>query len=110
MVVNADILLLTRFNCSSDGYLEILPTGIAKHFLQITGEPYLDLLFAVIAAYCLTNTVEGLFVLVYPLNIHKISSLFSLMQKYKKSDYLPWKRRFDCFSAGKKGREKGQRT
>ena len=50
MVVNADILLLTRFNCSSDGYLEILPTGIAKHFLKITGEPYLDLLFAVIAA------------------------------------------------------------
>ena len=70
MVIYVDILIVTRFDCSIDGRQEVLPSGISKHLLQVTGKPDLHLLLAIVTLDISGNSIKRSFVLYYTLFVH----------------------------------------
>ena len=70
MVIYVDILIVTRFDCSIDGRQEVLPSGISKHLLQVTGKSDLHLLIAVITLNIGSNRIKCSLVLYYTLFVN----------------------------------------
>ena len=70
MVVHTYILTVTRFYRSIDCCKEILPSGISKHLLQVTGKPNLHLLLAIVTFNIGSNRIKCSFVLYYTLFVH----------------------------------------
>lgn len=58
MIIYIDSLRFTRIYRSSDCCNEIFPASITKQFLQVSGEPDLNLFFSVITIYIFLNSVK----------------------------------------------------
>jgi len=70
MIIYIDILTFTRFHGSIDSRQEVLPPGISKYLLQVTGKPDLHLLLAVITLNIGSNRIKCSLVLHYTLFVH----------------------------------------
>ena len=70
MIIDVDSLSITRFDGSIYCRLEIFPPGIAKNALEISREPYFDLLFPIIAFNVGCYRIKSRFVLYDTLFVH----------------------------------------
>lgn len=71
MVINVDSLIVTRFHCTIDSRLEILPASISQDFLQFSGEPNLHLFFLIVTFDVGGDSIECRLILYDALFIYK---------------------------------------